>query len=225
MNPGYPHAQNPAYWDYAYAGGGLPGLLKPDMCTYTNVPTTSGSSGYTSSFGGTSAATPHLGGALCLMVDTNESVPPRQISQALQETALDLGPAGKDLRYGAGKVQVFDAAMRILACVTAFPTNPTVADTVALDITGPVGDPWFLVLGFGLGTTPSGLGFDLDVTGGMLIASGLHTGVTSPTALSIPIGGNPSFSGLTVYLQLVTADFGGSTGGWLLSVVETISIQ
>lgn len=39
------------------------------------------------------------------------------ISQVLQETAVDLGDTGKDHRYGAGKIQVYDAALRLLGNV------------------------------------------------------------------------------------------------------------
>lgn len=223
MKPSFPHPQNPGYWDYPYASGSMPGLLKPDMCTYTNVKTTSGSSSYMSSFGGTSAATPHLGGALCLMVSTNGHVPPRQISQALQETALDLGPAGKDLRFGAGKAQVFDAALKILGCVTAMPNEPVVTDTVDLDISGPAGSAWFLAIGFAPGTTVTGLGFDVDIAGATLYASGVHSGV--PSTISVPLGGNPALAGIDAYLQLVTEDSAGPSGQWLTSVVERVSIQ
>ena len=221
--PSYPHPQDPAYWDYSWAGGSQPGLLKPDMCTYTNVRTTSGSSSYTSSFGGTSAATPHLGGALCLMISANGHIPPRQISQALQETAMDLGPAGKDLRYGAGKVQVYDAVLEVLGCVTASPIEPAVSDTIDLDLSGPAGDAWFLAIGFAPGTTPTGLGFDLDIAGATLYASGVH-GAT-PTTLSVTLSGNPALSGLDVYLQVVTNDTAGPSGQWLTSLVERVSIQ
>lgn len=222
-NASYPHSQNAAYWDYPYAGGAQQGLLKPDIATYTNVKTTSGSTGYTSSFGGTSAATPHLGGALCLMVSTNGNVPPRQISQALQETALDLGNPGKDLRFGAGKVQVFDAALKVLGAVTAYPLEPTVNDIVNLDVSGPSGDLWFLVLGSGPGTTATGLGFDVDLASPQIFRAGVH-GATAKT-ISVDLGGDPSLSGFDAYLQLVTADQAGPTGGWLTSLVEVVSVQ
>lgn len=224
-DPGYPHAQNPAYWDYPYQNGALPGLIKPDVCTYTNVQTTSGSSGYTSSFGGTSAATPHLGGALCLMISTNAAAPPRQISQALQETALDLGPVGKDLRYGAGKVQVYDAALEILGLATAMPHEPNPGEQVDIVISGPTGDAWWLFASTAPGTTPTGLGFDLDLAAPLFIASGNHTGDDTPSSISFTLSSNPALSGQNVYLQLLTANQGGATGGWLTSLVETVAIQ
>jgi len=224
-DPGYPHAQDIAYWDYPYLGGALPGLIKPDVCTYTNVQTTSGSSGYTSSFGGTSAATPHLGGALCLMVSANDSAPPRQVCQALQETALELGDPGKDWRFGAGKVQVHDAVLRILGLVTALPNEPSPGDQVDLDITGPSGDLYFLIAGTTAGTFSTGLGFDLDIADPLLVTSGTHTGDDTPQTISFTIASNPGLSGANVLLQLVTMDFFGPTGGVLTSLVETVAIQ
>ena len=67
-SPSYGFLQNPAYWDYPVGGfvGDQQGLIKPDLVAPTNVQTTAPGGGY-STFGGTSAATPHLGGACALL--------------------------------------------------------------------------------------------------------------------------------------------------------------
>ena len=58
----YPYSQNSSYFDYPYGGfgGGQPGLLKPDIATYTNSVRTTNIIGGYANFGGTSAATPQL---------------------------------------------------------------------------------------------------------------------------------------------------------------------
>ena len=218
----WPHPQNSSYWDYPYEIGTSPGLLKPDVATYTNVKTTAGSSGYNNSFGGTSAATPHLGGALCLLVDANERALPRQLSHALQASAFDLGPAGKDLRYGAGKVQVYDAALRIISLVTAVPQSNLVGETSNIEISGPQGSPYVLILGLSPGMIPTTFGFSVEVAPPLFLDTGVHTGYSTPTIAAFTIPNDPAFSGLELFLQVVTDDTLGWTGQWLISLLETV---
>jgi hypothetical protein len=226
LKPSYPYAQDPALWDYPYAGGTAPGLLKPDLTAYTIVTTTTGGSGYTTGFAGTSASTPHVGGSLLLLLDANQSALPRQLSQALQETAVDLGAPGKDVLYGAGKVQVYDAALRVLGLVTALPNDPAPGSTVNVELTGPLGDPFVLGVGFAPGTTPTSLGFALEMAPPVFpLVAGLLTGDASPLVFPVPVPNDPLLSGLTVYLQMVTDDTSGVTGQWLLSLLEPITIQ
>ena len=66
----YPHGQPSAsFFEYPVGGfgGSGPGLLKPDVCTYTNTVLTTTNSGAYSDFSGTSAATPQLGGGMLLV--------------------------------------------------------------------------------------------------------------------------------------------------------------
>jgi hypothetical protein len=223
--PTYPHPQNPAYFDYPYLGGTLPGLLKPDLCAYTNVKTTSAATGYNPSFGGTSAATPHLGGALCLLVDANPAVPPRQLAQALQETALDLGPVGKDMRYGAGKIRVYDAAMKIYAAVTAYPPQAAYGTTANFELTGHAGDPYFLAAGFAKVAIPTTLGFTIGVGQPLIVlGSGTLNGYANGVPVVLPIPNEPALAGFQVHFQLFADDSAGPTKRWLASLVETFTI-
>jgi serine protease AprX len=89
------------YNDYAYP----PGLTRPDVsapgvntwsCNYTG-------NGY-QQMSGTSMATPHTAGVVCLMLQKNPHLTPRQIDSLLETTSLDLGPAGKDNDFGAGRI-------------------------------------------------------------------------------------------------------------------------
>jgi subtilisin family serine protease len=110
------------YVDYPYAGGSKPGLLKPDVCA-PGPGTTScnylygqvaGAAAY-SGFGGTSSATPHVGGCLALLASaclkTGRPIVPARIQEALENTARRIpGQAeAKENHYGAGRVDVYAA--------------------------------------------------------------------------------------------------------------------
>jgi subtilisin family serine protease len=101
----------PEYQDYPYDSGSMMGLLKPDICAPTDVVSLSYSnpSGYISGFNGTSAATPHLGGTLCLLLSADTMQTPEVICQRIQMNAVELGAPGKDNTYGAGRIDVYAA--------------------------------------------------------------------------------------------------------------------
>jgi serine protease len=69
-------------------------------------------SGY-EAWDGTSMATPHVSGVAALLWSYGPSLTNAQIRQAMQATALDLGPAGRDNAYGYGLVQA-SAALQYL---------------------------------------------------------------------------------------------------------------
>ncbi|MFN7964133.1 MAG: S8 family serine peptidase [Acidobacteriota bacterium] len=88
-----------------------PGLIKPDV-SGPGVDTKSHNvcSGYAFN-SGTSMATPHVAGAVALMVSANPGATPDDIKQVLEETAIDLGPPGKDNEYGTGRVDAYEAVL------------------------------------------------------------------------------------------------------------------
>ncbi|MDH5632311.1 MAG: S8 family serine peptidase [Gammaproteobacteria bacterium] len=65
-------------------------------------------SGY-EAWDGTSMATPHVSGAAAVIWSANPSLTNDQIRTAIQNTALDLGAAGRDSAYGFGLIQARDA--------------------------------------------------------------------------------------------------------------------
>jgi len=95
------------YFDHPYP----PGLTKPDVAG-PGVSTKSHNvcSGY-SFKSGTSMATPHVAGAVALMKSINPGLLHDDLKQILEETAIDLGAAGKDNVYGSGRVDVYEAAL------------------------------------------------------------------------------------------------------------------
>ena len=221
----YPHTQDPAYWDYPVGGwsGSGQGLIKPDVVTYTNVVTTDNGGGYNGSFGGTSAATPHLGGSLALMVSANPEALPRQICEAIQITAEDLGVPGKDNLFGAGKVQVKDAALRLIHLVTAADSTPSINTAAKVTMTGPANQDYGLFYGFSLGTTlVPGYG-TLGIANAQLVRTG-NLGSSGMDSAQAFIPNNAGLVGTKVYTQSICDDSAGASGEILFSLIEVMTV-
>ncbi|NHA13886.1 S8 family serine peptidase [Thioalkalivibrio sp. XN279] len=60
-------------------------------------------------YNGTSMATPHVAGVAALVWSRVPGATAAQVREALQATAIDLGPSGRDNAYGFGLVQAADA--------------------------------------------------------------------------------------------------------------------
>jgi subtilisin family serine protease len=223
-DPGYPWSQLHAYWDYPYGGfaGGLPGLLKPDVVAYTtNIQTTTMGSGY-APFGGTSAATPHVGGALCLLLESQPEAEPRHLAAALELTAEDLGAPGKDNRFGSGKIQVYDAARRLVVLGRLSNPDPSVGGSLTLDVFGlPDHDVFWCIAP---GCVDDGSDFNLADPFTLLV--GFRLGPTGHQAVPITLPSSPVLSGVSVWSQFTQRD---PTSVWgpkrLWSVPEELSIQ
>lgn len=101
---GYPAA----FSDYPFQNGQLPGLLKPDIIAPTSS-TSLNVGGGCSSIGGTSGATPHVGGALALIFSAFPGITPEDAYLLLVNGAIDGGPAGVDTLWGFGKVRPYNS--------------------------------------------------------------------------------------------------------------------
>jgi len=87
--------------------GGTAGVavVKPDIMGYANMAVSSSSK----PFEGTSAATPHVAGAAALVAQLlPNTAQPDYIRSYLTQSALDMGPAGKDSIYGAGRLRLLN---------------------------------------------------------------------------------------------------------------------
>lgn len=85
-------------------------------------------------FDGTSMATPHVSGVAALIWSKYPAATNAKVRQALQESALDLGTAGRDNSYGYGLVRAKAALDRLGSLVAGDTTAPviTVAPTSAI---------------------------------------------------------------------------------------------
>ena len=112
-NPLYPYSLTPEYMDYPHDDGALQGLLKPDLSAYGNgTSTTCPGTGYCG-FNGTSSATPHVAGAVALMLQANPEATPQELAQALMTTAQHRGTPGKNIDYGTGLLQACAAVLAV----------------------------------------------------------------------------------------------------------------
>ncbi len=96
----------PPYNDWPYP----PGKPKPTISAPgVNTKSTSNNcTGYTN-LSGTSMATPHVAGAIALMLEANPALDHFAVKEILQATALDLGAPGRDNSFGAGRVDAYEA--------------------------------------------------------------------------------------------------------------------
>jgi hypothetical protein len=96
------HWSNDVLESYSSQGPTSDGRIKPDICAPSVVTTASYG---TEGFNGTSAACPHVAGAFALL----KSMTPQtfdQIKATLEALAIDLGPAGKDNKFGIGRLNL-----------------------------------------------------------------------------------------------------------------------
>ncbi len=103
--------ENISPWnDYDYQPG--MGLIDPDISAPgVSIKSLSYSSnnGYVSGWSGTSMATPHVAGAMALMLQKSPTLFMDVIDSVLEVTSLDLGSAGKDNVFGAGRLDCYEA--------------------------------------------------------------------------------------------------------------------
>lgn len=90
------------YNDHPYP----PGLIKPDLSAPgSNTNSTYICSGYIT-MSGTSMATPHVAGAAAVLRSLRPDMTVAEVKAALMGTSHDLGAAGMDNRFGAGRLDV-----------------------------------------------------------------------------------------------------------------------
>ncbi|MDO9088317.1 MAG: S8 family serine peptidase [Anaerolineaceae bacterium] len=105
--------------------------------------TTIPASGY-EAWDGTSMATPHISGVAALIWSKNPSWTNVQVRNALNATAKDLGDPGRDVAYGWGLVQAYDALTYLLGSPLPTPTTtntPTATATTPTPTNTPTPTP------------------------------------------------------------------------------------
>jgi subtilisin family serine protease len=113
--------ENESPWfDWVYAGGQQPGVIKPDLCAPgedIKSCLNNNNSGYTLK-SGTSMATPLTAGVCALLKSVDLVLSPAQIDEIMETTALELGTPGKDNTYGSGRVDAHAAVLAAGAYLT-----------------------------------------------------------------------------------------------------------
>ncbi|GIW12168.1 MAG: hypothetical protein KatS3mg061_3225 [Dehalococcoidia bacterium] len=150
-------------------------LAAPGVSIYSTVPTGSCDlchpSGYRA-LSGTSMATPMVAGVLAILAGLAPEASPAGLRAAVEQSALDLGPAGRDDEYGFGLVQL-DAAIRTLRPDLAPAPTATPSPTPTGSSSTPTATPTAMPTATATPTAPS----------------------PTPTAPSVP--GAPSFTRLS----------------------------
>jgi serine protease AprX len=120
---------------FSSRGGTVDGRIKPDISApgvdITSAAANTGT-GY-AQVSGTSMATPFVAGVALLMRDTDPSLTPQQVRQALTSTAIDwgrggnnrtAGSSGPDVDYGAGRLDAYAALKASGAPISTPPAAP-----------------------------------------------------------------------------------------------------
>lgn len=126
------------WFDYAFDLG--EGLTKPDIAAPgMGINSTIVGGGYSGeTWTGTSMACPHAAGTAALLLQKNPSLSPAGIDSLLQTTAVDLGAAGKDNDFGAGRI---DAWAAVQATPTALMPDLVLQETLPDFLSDAVLDP------------------------------------------------------------------------------------
>ena len=104
LTVGATYWQDDALEDFSSRGPTRDGRTKPDLAAPDGVGVRS--EWYASGFYGTSASAPHVAGGAALVLQAYPSFTPTQIQSWLEDRAVDLGTAGKDNAYGAGRLNL-----------------------------------------------------------------------------------------------------------------------
>ena len=188
---------------YSSEGPTDDGRLKPDIAAPTNVLITPGDpeAEAITSCGGTSCATPHVGGAAALLwpsvaADGGAGSVAQRVRDRLVAQALDMGAPGADTVFGAGRLRL-DLAAPVLG--TPSPANNAlVRGTVALAL--PIADAGTLGL------------LQLSADGKPLVATLAPGGILHATWPTAGLAAGPHA------LDLVASDQSGNSATYHLSL-------
>jgi hypothetical protein len=112
---------------YSSQGPTADGRIKPDI----SAPSVVDSASYTpDAFDGTSAATPHVAGAAALVLQAFPDYSPDEIAAFLQQRSKDLGVAGPDDAFGAGRLNLGDTPARAEPTETPVSTEAEPTPTI-----------------------------------------------------------------------------------------------
>lgn len=112
---------------FSSRGPTFDGRIKPDVASpgvFIRAAKAATTNQYVT-FSGTSMSSPFTAGVAALMLDSNSGLTPIQIKQKIGDTAFDWGPAGKDVDYGSGRLQGYEAVKNAGSFAGTGPAVPT----------------------------------------------------------------------------------------------------
>jgi serine protease AprX len=112
--------------DFSSRGPTLDGRVKPDISA-PGVAVTSAARGTINGYAtmnGTSMAAPFVTGVALLIEDADPSLLNDEVREAIRTTAVDWGPAGADIDYGAGRLDAYAAIAQADPTLTGGPQQP-----------------------------------------------------------------------------------------------------
>ena len=114
--------------DFSSRGPTQDGRIKPDVIgpgvRVTSAAANAPSTDLYDTFSGTSMATPFVAAVALLMLDADSSLPPAEVKSTLMSTAIDWGPPGVDIDYGAGRLDAYAAIAAAAPELSAPPPAP-----------------------------------------------------------------------------------------------------
>jgi serine protease AprX len=110
---------------FSSRGPTVDGRIKPDLLAPGEgiVAARANTRDGTARLSGTSMASPFVAGVAALMLEANPDLTPVEVKQILMRTAVDFGVPGRDIDYGAGRLDAYQAistAIGALADPTRF---------------------------------------------------------------------------------------------------------
>ncbi|OQY24088.1 MAG: hypothetical protein B6I34_03935 [Anaerolineaceae bacterium 4572_32.1] len=136
LTVGATYWQDDALEDFSSQGPTRDGRIKPDLAAPDGVSVSA--EPYSDGFYGTSASAPHVAGAAALVLDAFPTFSPTQTLNWLQDRAIDLGAAGTDNAYGAGRLNLGDPPLTVQRLE---PPAALQGQTVTLSIIGSAFSP------------------------------------------------------------------------------------
>jgi serine protease AprX len=124
-----------ALWTTSGRGPTADGRVKPDLVApgFQILAARAGTTTENTVLTGSSMATPFVAGVCALMLTANPGLTPPQIKAALRRTAVDFGPQGEDVDYGAGRLDAYAAIRSVQKAATrGAGTGPAVPDHRAM---------------------------------------------------------------------------------------------
>ncbi|KKK74032.1 hypothetical protein LCGC14_2887830, partial [marine sediment metagenome] len=185
---------------FSSRGPTLDGRTKPDIAA-PGVLVKAAAGGTTNDYtnkSGTSMASPFVAGTAALMVQADPTLTPSQVKSIITSTAVDWGPSGKDIDYGAGRLDAYEA---IRTAAGAAGTNIAVpnhqflsaeleaagqagdTDTFTIEVTDPT-KPIAITLVMATWTSNGDIDFDME----LLDKDGTRVGLSETASRQETIG-------------------------------------